>query len=152
MLTLGAGLVLVMALLPGRSSARESFDASETKVIQKGPSSGGGELPIPPGAKTVRLKVGELKLVLTARKGLLGQAKTAFYIPPEATRVAQVVVETKPGQVNYFLKGRGPGVSVGGEVERAWLDAKGFEARDAADLGRIQAAVKAHPVYIDVYK
>jgi hypothetical protein len=108
------------------------------------------ELAIPKGAKVARLSVGETKLIYTAKKRLFSSAKSAFYLPPEATAVAQLVVETKGSEINYFLKGRGPGVTIGGEVPREWLDASGFRPRNEADAARIQQQLKAAPLYIDV--
>lgn len=108
------------------------------------------ELAIPSGAKVARLGVGETKLIYTAKKRLFSGPKSAFYLPPASTAVAQLVVETKGSETNYFIKGRGPGVTIGGEVPREWLDASGFRPRNDADAARIQQQLKASPLYIDV--
>lgn len=107
------------------------------------------ELAIPSGAQVARLSVGESKLIYTAKKRLFKPAQ-AFYLPPEATSVVQLIVETKGRETNYFLKGRAPGVTVGGEVPRTWLDDSGYRPRNAADDARIQQQIKAAPLYIDV--
>ena len=158
-------LALLLSPLILTAAERETFDASETvekeRAVTRQAASGSSqkartaghksakELAIPSGAKVVRLVVGESKLIFTGRKGLFKPA-LAFYLPPESTAVAQLIVETKGRDTNYFIKGRAPGVTVGGEVSREWLDESGFRPRNEADHARIQQAVKATPLYIEV--
>jgi hypothetical protein len=107
---------------------------------------------LPPGAKQVRLSVGQ---VVEVFRGSFapgdGQREMAFYLPVEARGVAQLVVETKGFTRTYFLRGIGPGTTVGGVVERRWLDGSGYYPKDAADEGRIQDSVRAAPYLISVY-
>ena len=147
------------------AAERETFQATQTvvkertvtktvpvdskvpaKVVQ---NKSFNELAIPSGAKVARLSVGESKLIYTAKKRLF-KAAQAFYLPPEATSVVQLIVETKGGETNYFLKGHAPGVTLGGEVPRSWLDDSGYRPRNTADDARIQQQLKATPLYIDV--
>lgn len=97
---------------------------------------------------TARLQRGEIVQVMTSSRS--ARPELAFYLPPEATSVVQVVVEKRGLQVNYFLKGLASGSTVGGAVQRDWLDASGFKPRNLADEARIQAAVRHNPLYIEV--
>jgi hypothetical protein len=74
----------------------------------------------------------------------------AFYLPPEATSIVQLVVEKKGSQRNFFVKGLKSGQTVGGAVDRGWLDSTGFKPRNMADEARIQSALKQNPLYIEV--
>ena len=95
-----------------------------------------------------RLHRGEIVQIMQSSRS--ARPEIAFYLPPEATSVVQVVVERRGSQVNYFLKGLSPGKTVGGAVERAWLDQEGFRPRNLADEARIQAAVRRNPLHIEV--
>lgn len=102
-----------------------------------------------PNAKQIRLRTGEVLEVFRGNWNPAGDTpELAFFLPPEATAIAQVVVETKGFTKTYFLKGLAPGESVGGTVERRWLDGSGFRAKDTAMEARIQAAIKAQPFLI----
>lgn len=158
-------ITLILSAAALHAADRETFEATKTVVKERTvtkvvPASSGTpakvvlnrnakELAIPSGAKVARLTVGESKLIYTARKRLF-KAPQAFYLPPESTAVAQLIVETKGGETNYFVRGRAPGVTIGGEVPREWLDASGYRARNEADAARIQQQLKAAPLYIDV--
>ena len=102
-----------------------------------------------PNARQIALGVGEI--VEVYHGGVLptdGGPQLAFYLPPEATSVVQLVVETKGFAKTYFLKGLAPGETVGGVVQRNWLDATGYRSDNPADEARIQAAIKANPFLI----
>jgi hypothetical protein len=102
-----------------------------------------------PNARQVRLGVGEVLEVYRGRANPLdGQVQMAFYLPPEAQSVVQLLVETRGLDRYYFLKGVARGETVGGVVERRWLDASGFRPRNPTDEGRIQAAVRGEPFLI----
>ena len=99
-------------------------------------------------APTARLRRGEIVQVMTSSRS--ARPELAFYLPPEATSVVQLVVEKRGSEMNYFLKGLASGSTVGGAVQREWLDAGGFKPRNPADEARIQAAVRHNPLYIEV--
>jgi hypothetical protein len=158
-------LTLLTAAVSVQAADRETFEATKTVVKERTVTKtvpansstparvvlnkSAKELAIPSGAKVAKLSVGESKLIYTAKKRLF-KAAQAFYLPPESTAVAQLIVETKGSEVNYFVRGRAPGVTIGGEVPREWLDASGYRARNEADAARIQQQLKAAPLYIDV--
>lgn len=131
---------------PPRSEAfpgKEAFRAAE--YVEPAPDA------LPPNARPVRLRMGAIQEVFTgdATPGD-GLAEKAFYLPPEAAEVVQLVVEKHGWRRTYFLKAVGPGDTVGGVVERRWLDGSGFRAKDSAHEARIQAAVQAEPYLISV--
>jgi hypothetical protein len=95
-----------------------------------------------------RLHRGEIVQVMTCSRS--ARPELAFYLPTEATSIVQLVVEKRGSQVNYFLKGLSSGSTVGGAVQREWLDSTGFKPRNLADEARIQAAVRRNPLYIEV--
>jgi hypothetical protein len=99
-------------------------------------------------APTARLNRGEIVQVMTS--STWARPELAFYLPREATSIVQLVVEKRGSQRNFFLKGLSSGSTVGGAVQRDWLDASGFYPRNPADEARIQAAVKRNPLYIEV--
>ena len=102
-----------------------------------------------PNARQIRLRVGEVQEVFhDTRTPGDGQVQLAFHLPPEAASLVQLVVETKGFTRTYFLRARRAGETVGGVVERRWLDASGYRARDLADEARIQGAIKAQPYLI----
>jgi hypothetical protein len=150
-------LLVGAALLLGAPSlrAQDTFDASPEKVhVREKPSRTTGSTPaqrttpsIPAKAERVVVRVGGIVPVMESHTG---RGERAFYLPPEATRIAQVVKEKKGGKVTYFIKGHAPGKTVGGAVERAWLDKAGFRANNSADEARIQLMVRTHPLYIEV--
>ncbi len=104
------------------------------------------------GARQIRLSPGQ---IMEVYRGSFapgdGQREMAFYLPVEARSVVQLVVETRGFTKTYFLRALGPGNTVGGVVERRWLNSEGYDPRNAADEARIQAAVRAAPYLINVY-
>ena len=102
----------------------------------------------PRKAPTAHLRRGEIVQVMSCSRS--ARPELAFYLPSEATSVVQLVVEKRGGEINYFIKGLSAGSTVGGAVERGWLDSSGFKPRNLADEARIQAAVKRNPLYIEV--
>ena len=142
-------MLLIVAVLGGVSAlhAQERFTTQETVVTTKPASSPSGLST--PASKSVRLKVGEVVQVFEFRDKF-GVPRESFYVPIEGTRVVQVVMERTGNTDRYYLKGRGKGRTAGGIVLREWLDSSGFKPKSIADEVRIQAAVKANPVYINV--
>ena len=130
---------------PARSEAypeREAFHAAEYAHMTA--------QEIPDDARQIRLRPGETRLVYTWVRET-GRPETVFYLPAVATSVVQVIVERHGlNRKDYYLKAVGYGDTVGGVVERSWLDTEGFRARDAATEGRIQQAVRKDPWYISV--
>lgn len=146
-------LILLAAVLAASAAvqAQERFSTQETVVVTKPVSgrSGSSTDTTTSNSRTVRLRVGEV-IEVFAFQDQFGVERKAFYLPIEGTRVAQVVMERQGRTDRYYLKGRSRGRTVGGVVPRAWLDASGFKPRNMADELRIQAVVRAHPVYIVV--
>lgn len=134
------------------ASAQDVFDArpkvtierESTKTTTSSSSSGSS---IPSKAQRVRVNVGGIVEVWSAKTGA---DEPAFYLPPEGTRIAQMVIERKGGRVTYFVKGYRSGTTVGGLVARGLLDKEGFRPNNAADEARVQAMVRRNPVYIEV--
>lgn len=145
-LLLTAGLLLAGFSV---SPAQDVFDASP-EVVRVKPRQGGGDSSpsIPPKAQRVRLKVGQIVEVFHAPRG--AKPEWAFYLPPEGTRIAQVVKEKSSSGTTYFLKAHARGSSVGGVVLREYLDRPGYRPNNVADEARIQAGVRRTPVYIEV--
>lgn len=137
---------------------REIQPAPETKsyagkkdVFQGAEYDPGAAGTLPAGAKRIALRLGQ---VVEVYHGNFvpgdGQRELSFYLPVEARGVVQLVVETKGFYRTYFLKAVGLGDTVGGVVERRWLDSSGYDPKDTASEARIQAAVKAAPFLISV--
>lgn len=103
-----------------------------------------------PNARQLKLRVGEIRSVLVSKGNLFRSAPNAFYLPPDALGIVQVVVEKKGFTKTYFLKALRKGRTVGGVVARAWLDETGFRPDTVADEGRIQRAIRTTPYYIIV--
>lgn len=150
-------LTLAGVLTAGFTFAADVFDAgAERRVVhEKAPASSGSgsssrqsSAPAPRKGEYVKLRRGEIREVFHSSKG--AKPEMAFYLPPEGVHVVQVVIETKGSQVSYLLKALKPGRTVGGAVERQWLDREGFQPRNIADEARIQAAVKRSPLHIEV--
>ncbi|PYJ28577.1 MAG: hypothetical protein DMF24_10890 [Verrucomicrobia bacterium] len=131
----------------------DTFNAGR-QVYHVEKKSPGGEKSVPskkqPSRKapTARLNRGEIVQVMTSSTS--ARPELAFYLPREATSIVQLVVEKRGSQRNFFLKGLSSGSTVGGAVQRDWLDASGYYPRNPADEARIQAAVKRNPLYIEV--
>lgn len=102
-----------------------------------------------PHARQIRLQVGEL---LEVYRGSNvpgdGAPEMAFYLPKEATSIVQLVVETRGFYKTYFLRGLVEGETVGGVVERRWLDRAGTAPDNPADESRIQQAIRGLPYLI----
>ena len=150
-------LTFAGVIAAGFTFAADVFDAgAERRVVRErtpaaaksGSSSRKAPSPDPKKGDYVKLKRGEIKEVFRASKG--AKPEMAFYLPQEGVNIVQVVVETKGSQVSYFLKALKAGRTVGGAVERSWLDREGFQPRNTADEARIQAAVKRSPLHIEV--
>ncbi len=100
-------------------------------------------------AGRVSIRPGEIAQVFTFADQF-GVARESFYVPLEGTRVVQLYMERQGRTDRWYVKGLSRGRTVGGIVPRAWLDASGFRPKSVADEMRIQAAIKAKPVYIEV--
>ena len=150
-------LTAVGILTAGYTFAADVFDAgAERRVVREkataastsGPASRQPSSPAPKKGDYVKLKRGEVREVFRSSKG--AKPEMAFYLPPEGVHIVQVVVETKGSQVSYLLKALKAGRTVGGAVERQWLDREGFRSRNSADEARIQDAVKRSALHIEV--
>lgn len=132
--------------------APESKSFSNQKDVFQGAEYDPGTGPAMAGARQLRLRVGQ---VLEIYRGSFapgdGQREMSFYLPVEARNVVQLVIETKGFTRTYFLKAIGIGDTVGGVVERRWLNDAGYDPRNTADEARIQNAVRAAPYLISVY-
>ena len=161
---LAASLAVVTIVVPSRAHGQGGYDAPNKTdtfnagpevyhVEKKKPSSDKSKTTTPerePKRKgpTARLNRGEIVQVMTSSHS--ARPELAFYLPPEATSIVQLVVEKRGSEVNYFIKGLSSGSTVGGAVVRSWLDRSGFKPNNLADEARIQAAVKHNPLYIEV--
>jgi len=147
-------LAWILILTTGMATlfAQERFATEETVVATKprpsSPGSTGISGPAVSG-RAVKLRVGEVLEVFVFRDKF-GSPREAFYVPLDGTRVAQVVKERAGNTDRYYLKGRAKGKTAGGIVLRDWLDSAGFKPKSIGDEVRIQAAVKAKPVFITV--
>ncbi len=137
--------VLLFATYASSLQAQEKFDMDETVIVKKTPHS---KAP-PKGSTMLYLKRGEIRPVFVFKHGF-GKAREAFYVPREGTGTAQVIVEEKSGQTNYYIKGISRGRTVGGVVMREWLDGSGFFPANLATESRIQAELNSQPVFIEV--
>lgn len=156
-LTMKCSILTSACLLSaGFAPAADSFDAGGVErrvVIEKpSPSSGSGaarkSTPTPKKGDHVKLRRGEVREVFRSSKK--ANPEMAFYLPPEGVHLVLLVIETNGSQVSYLLKGLKSGRTVGGAVERRWLDREGFQPRNIADEARIQEAVKRTPLHIEV--
>ena len=142
---------------PMGEGAHEIVPAPETKSyagkkdVFQGAEYDSGTGALPQGARQIQLRVGQ---VVEVFHGSIapgeGKRELAFFLPVEARPVVQLVVESKGLTRTYFLRAIGPGDTVGGVVERRWLDSDGYSPEDTAAEARIQAAVKAAPYLISV--
>lgn len=132
--------------------APESKSYTGKKDVFQGAEYDPGTGPLPAGAKQLRLRTGQVMEVYRGSNAPGdGQRELAFYLPVEARSVVQLVIETKNFTKTYFLRALGPGDTVGGVVERRWLNSEGYDPRDLASEARIQDAVRAAPYMISVY-
>lgn len=104
-----------------------------------------------PNAKRINLLVGQVVQVYHA-VALPGDGKPqmAFFLPFEARSVVQLIVERNGIYVDYYIKALSIGNTVGGAVERSWLDRRGFDPLTEADMARVQEAIKSNPYLISV--
>lgn len=133
--------------------ALERFDTQETVVVQRvrpRPPASSSPVPQNPNATSLYLRLGEIRPVFESRGSLFTGPREAFYLPPEANGIVQLVVERKGSTACYFLKALRPGRTAGGVVQRAWLDKSGFRPKSIADEGRVQQALRNKPYYISV--
>jgi hypothetical protein len=141
-------LSLTLAALCNDASAADTFDASPVvHVTRERPSPASGNS-TRSGAQA-RLRPGEIQAIYTAPRG--SSPQMAFYLPQEGVRYIQLIIEKRGSEVTYFAKGLRRGRTVGGAVEREWLDSSGFSPRSITDEARIQQALKRNPFYIEVY-
>jgi hypothetical protein len=147
-----------IATVQSTQTGQQRIDpAPETKSYQgqkdvfQGAEYDPGVGPLPAGAKRLQLRVGQ---VIEVYRGSNmpgdGQREMAFYLPVEARSVVQLVVEQRGLVKTYFLRAVGIGDTVGGVVERRWLNSAGFDPDSLADEARIQNAVRAAPFLISV--
>ena len=123
----------------------------EVKDVFQGARYNPGNVQLPPGARRINLRVGQLMEVYRASASPIdGQRQMAFYLPVEARRVVQLVVEQRGLTRIYFVRALAVGDTVGGIVERRWLNSEGFDPDNAADEARIQNAVRAAPFIFSV--
>ena len=130
--------------------APQSKSYSETKDVFQGAEYDPGTAPAMANARRVQLRVGQVVEVFRSNIIPGGEREMAFYLPVEARSVVQLVVETRGVNKAYFLKAVGVGETVGGVVERRWLNSAGFDPDNTADEARIQGAVRANPYLISV--
>jgi hypothetical protein len=124
---------------------------ADKKDVFQGAEYDPGTGPMMAGARRVQMRVGQ---VMEVYRGSFapgdGEREMAFYLPVEARSVVQLVVETRGFTKTYFLKAIGIGETVGGIVERRWLNSAGFDPRDTAAEARIQDSVRAAPFLVSV--
>jgi hypothetical protein len=131
--------------------APESKSYADKKDVFQGAEYDPGTSVMPAGARQVRLRYGQVTEVFRGSSAVGdGQRELAFYLPVEARSVVQLVVETKGFTKTYFLRAIGAGETVGGVVERRWLDSSGYSPLDTAAEARIQDAVRSAPFLISV--
>lgn len=131
--------------------APESKSYAGAKDVFQGAEYDPGTGPSVAGAKRINLRVGQVMEVFRGSYSPTdGQRELAFYLPVEARSVVQLVVETRGLTKTYFIKAIGVGDTVGGVVERRWLNSAGYDPRDTAAEARIQDAVRAAPYLISV--
>lgn len=123
---------------------------SETKDVFRASEHDQAAGPAIPNAKRISLRVGQVIEVYRANVIPGGEREMAFYLPVEARSVVQLLVESRGVNRNYFLKAISMGETVGGVVERRWLNSAGFDPDSVADEARIQQAVRAAPYLISV--
>lgn len=133
-------IFFTLSVSPPPLVSQPAFDATE--VIEVTPKE-------PEGRITIRLKAGEIRKVFH-HDNKKSDTEHAFYLPPEARSLVELVVEKGWGKRTYFLKGKARGETVGGVVERRWLDSRVRDPRSEPDEARIQAAIRKQPVFIVV--
>ena len=131
--------------------APESKSFPNKKDVFQGAEYDPGTGAMPAGARQLNLRLGQITEVFHGSFAPAdGQRELALYLPEEARSVVQLVVETNGFKRTYFLRAIGLGQTVGGVVERRWLDSSGNNPKSAADEARIQNAVRTAPYLISV--
>jgi len=131
--------------------APESKSYADKKDVFQGAEYDPGTGAAPAGARQVNLRQGQVLEVFRGSSAIGdGQYELSFYLPVEARSVVQLVVESKGFTKIYFLRAIGTGDTVGGVVERRWLDSSGYNPLDVAAEARIQNAVRSAPFMISV--
>jgi hypothetical protein len=131
--------------------APESKSFADKKDVFQGAEYDPGTGAVPAGARQIRMNVGQVMEVFRGSRAIGdGQYELSFYLPVEARSVVQLVVETKGLTKTYFLRAIGEGDTVGGVVQRRWLDSSGYNPLDTASEARIQDAVRKAPYLISV--
>jgi hypothetical protein len=152
--TAPAILITLFLCLPLAAHAQERFDTQETVVVQKPkPKPKPQPTATPtgnPNVTRVSMRVGEIRPVLESKGSIFSPGPEAFYLPPEALGIVQLVVERKGSTTSYFLRALKKGTTAGGVVQRSWLDKEGFKPKSITDEGRIQQALRNKPWYITV--
>ena len=138
--------ILILGLMPSLGFAQEKFSTQKLD-------------PVKPLACTtscvqnktnnISIRPGELIEVFDFNDQA-GVPRISFYLPLEATSVVQLVKERQGRVDRYYLRGIRKGKTAGGIVPAAWLDSDGFHPRSASDELRIQALIKANPLFITV--
>lgn len=131
--------------------APESKSFPDKKDVFQGAEYDPGTGAMPAGARQLNLRLGQVVEVFHGSFAPAdGQRELAFYLPEEARSVVQLVVESSGFKRTYFLRAIGLGQTVGGVVERRWLDGSGNNPKSTADEARIQNAVRTAPCLIAV--
>ena len=129
----------------------KSKSFGDKKDVFQGAEYDSGLSSLPPGAKQLHLRLGQSVEVFRGKWSLTDDPRElAFYLPVEARSVVQLIVEKNGLTRSYFIKAIGVGDTVGGVVERRWLNSAGYDPIDAAGEARIQDAVRARPFVISV--
>jgi hypothetical protein len=131
------------------ASAADTVDASPTvRIVRQPPAPPTPAKSVPLGAPQLKLRVGEVCVLHVSERR--GNTETAFYLPPEGVPYVQISFEKSYSKVTYFARGMRPGKTVGGIVDRRWLDSAGFSPGSVSSEVRAQDAIKARPVFITV--
>jgi hypothetical protein len=131
------------------ATGADTFDVKPKIKIVRPPAQTAASKPSASNSSnTITLKVGEIRPVFVTNSYLRPQL--AFYLPPEGVPFVQLIVEKRGSQVTYFAKGMRKGRTVGGSVERDWLDFAGFSPASLPAESRIQQALKINPLFLTV--
>ena len=149
---LSLGALLMSACETTRGPGPDTMTFMPVNDVIQGAEYEHGSGPLAADARHIRLRPGQ---ILAVFRGYAApgddQRELAFYLPVEARSVVQLVVETNGFTKTYFLRAISPGDTVGGVVERRWLDGDGYNPRDAAAETRVRNAVRSAPFFISVY-
>jgi hypothetical protein len=138
-----------LAYLAATSFAADTFEVKpKVKILPAPAQTSPAKQPASNHKNTILLKVGEIRPVFVTDS--TQKPQLAFYLPPEGVPFVQLIVEKRGSQVTYFAKGMQRGRTLGGSVERAWLDRSGFSPASLPDEGRIQQALKSNPLFLTI--